>query len=83
MKMAKCIKELERIYGIRQGSAGNSQPNNSDGGINTQKQLADKIGINQDTLLNYKKLNELIPELQSLVETGSLKSTDKRNSNRI
>ncbi|EPY6472018.1 hypothetical protein ACWO4B_002689 [Clostridium sporogenes] len=22
MKMAKCIKELERIYGIRQGSAG-------------------------------------------------------------
>jgi hypothetical protein len=22
MKMAKCIMELERIYGIRQGSAG-------------------------------------------------------------
>ncbi|WP_052113138.1 hypothetical protein [Clostridium novyi] len=41
----------------------------------TQKQLADQIGINQDTLQNYKKLNELIPELQSLVETGALKST--------
>ncbi|WP_193353404.1 hypothetical protein [Clostridium botulinum] len=65
--MAKCIKELERIYGIRQGSAGNSHLNYSDGEITTQKQLADKIGINQDTLLNYKKLNELIPELQSLV----------------
>nr|WP_307897949.1 hypothetical protein [Clostridium botulinum] len=26
-------------------------------------------------MLNYKKLNELIPELQSLVETGALKST--------
>ncbi|MCD3240829.1 hypothetical protein G8T75_12765 [Clostridium botulinum D/C] len=26
-------------------------------------------------MLNYKKLNELIPELQSLVESGALKST--------
>jgi hypothetical protein len=74
MKMARCIKELERIYGVRQGSAGNAQPNNSDG-ITTQKQLASQIGVNQDTLLNYKKLNKLIPELQSLVENDALKAT--------
>lgn len=65
MKMARCIMELERIYGIRQGSNQYCLPNNS---VGTQKQLADQIGIGVDTLQNYKKLNELIPELQSLVE---------------
>lgn len=72
MKMAKCIKELERIYGIRQGSAGkvtvldgNNFPPNK-----TQEDLAKQIGIDQRQLQNYKKLNELIPELQSLVENG-------------
>ncbi|WP_205606043.1 hypothetical protein ACFLKA_09210 [Clostridium caseinilyticum] len=63
MKMAKCIKELERIYGIKNGGdRGNqykvAEPNNSDV-PKTQKQLADQMGINQDTLLNYKKLMNL------------------------
>lgn len=61
MKMAKCIYELERIYGIKQGRGGNTNPNNSDS--KTQSQLAEQIGVDQDTLLNYKKLNKLIPEL--------------------
>ncbi|WP_315114499.1 hypothetical protein [uncultured Clostridium sp.] len=79
MKMAKCIKELERIYGIKNGGdRGNqykkAEPNNSDV-VRTQRQLAEQIGVNQDTLLNYKKLNDLIPELQSLVENGTLKAT--------
>lgn len=71
--MARCIRELERIYGIRQGGDRKSNPNNSD--LKSQKQLSDQLGISQDTLQNYKKLNELIPELQSLVESGALKST--------
>ncbi|ACO83869.1 hypothetical protein [Clostridium botulinum] len=73
MKMAKCIKELERIYGIRQGSAGSSHTDNLNG--KTQKDLANQLDISQQQLQDYKKLNELIPELQSLVETGALKST--------
>lgn len=35
----------------------------------TQEQLADMIGISVDTLNNYKKLTELIPELEDLVDT--------------
>ncbi|AUN11597.1 hypothetical protein [Clostridium botulinum] len=82
MKMAKCIKELERIYGIKQGKGGDTtNPNYSD--CKTQSDLANQLGISQDTITNYKKLNELIPELQSLVENDALKSTNKRNSNRI
>ncbi|MCD3245271.1 ParB N-terminal domain-containing protein [Clostridium botulinum C] len=82
MKMARCIRELERIYGVKKGGNGSNQyknlnelnPNYSDE-AKSQSDLAKQIGISQDTLLNYKKLNELIPELQSLVETGALKST--------
>ena len=33
------------------------------------------IGISVDTLSNYKKLTELVPELQDLVETGILAPT--------
>ena len=39
-----------------------------------QEQLAEMIGISVDTLNNYKKLTELIPELEDLVdEDDSLK----------
>ncbi|MCR1178719.1 hypothetical protein NE167_16845 [Clostridium botulinum] len=77
MKMAKCIRELERIYGIRQGSAGKvSILDGHNVALNkSQEDLANQIGIDQRQLQRYKKLNELIPELQSLVETGALKST--------
>ena len=34
-----------------------------------QEQLAEMIGISVDTLNNYKKLTELIPELENLVDT--------------
>ncbi|MCR1974976.1 hypothetical protein NSA52_12660 [Clostridium sporogenes] len=84
MKMAKCIKELERIYGIREGSAGKvSLDQNNLGLKKSQKDLSQQIGITDEQLRNYKKLNELVPELQSLVETGALKSPNKRNSDRI
>lgn len=38
----------------------------------TQEDLAEIIGISVDTLQNYKKLTELVPELQDLVETGNI-----------
>lgn len=33
------------------------------------------IGISVDTLNNYKKLTELIPELEDLVDTGIVTKT--------
>ena len=83
MKMAKCIVELERIYGIRAGSAGGTGVNQyitklDKDNLNqakTQADLASQIGISQQQLQDYKKLNTLIPELQELVETGRLKAT--------
>ena len=80
VKLGKCIKELERIYGIQHGATsfqGNQHsevtPKISE--TPTQEQLSDMIGISVDTLSNYKKLTELVPELQDWVETGILAPT--------
>lgn len=77
MKMARCIVELERIYGIRQGSAGKVSLLESDNLTpnKTQLDLADAVGISKQQLSDYKKLNTLIPDLQELIETGELKAT--------
>ena len=59
------IKELERIYGILKGNNQHSSlPNNS---VSSQEDLAKEMGFSVDTLQNYKKLTEMIPELEELV----------------
>lgn len=128
VKLARCIRELERIYGVRQGSAGkgkvlerenlvpksqeeiakrenltlrnqddNSHPNflggsqkenltlrNQDGdevleqenlAQKSQNDLAKELGMSRQQLQDYKKLLNLIPELQDLVETGHMPSS--------
>ena len=75
VKLGRCIKELERIYGVEHGGDRKSKPNNS--ALN-QQELADMIGISVDTLQNYKKLTELIPELDDLVQTGMTTPTTAR-----
>ena len=42
--MGRCIKELERIYGVRDGSAGQAEPKVSDGNVTSQSDIADMIG---------------------------------------
>ena len=70
VKLGRCIIELERIYGIQHGGKRKSgaRPNNSV--LRTQRELADKLDISVDTLQNYKKLTQMIPELEELVDTG-------------
>lgn len=72
IKLGRCIKELERIYGVERGGDRKSNPKVSE---MNQENIADMIGISVDTLNNYKKLTELVPELQDWVETGILAPT--------
>lgn len=73
VKLGRCIKELERIYGIEHGGdRKTSNPKISD--LN-QSDIAEMIGISVDTLNNYKKLTELISELEDLVDMGILAPT--------
>lgn len=79
-KVGKRIKELERLYGIRNGSA-NEKGNNRIGDPNnsvdkkTQEDLATQMGMSVDTLQNYKMLAEMIPELEELLDTGIVTKT--------
>jgi len=73
IKFARCIVELEKIYGIQHGGDKKANPNNL--GLKTQTELAENFGISTEQLRNYKKLLTLIPELQDLVEGGYLNAT--------
>ena len=74
-KVGLRIKELERLYGIQNGGDRKSDPKISEL-KNDQADLASQMGISVDTLNNYKRLTEMIPELEDLVDTGSVtKST--------
>ena len=68
-KVGKRIKELERIYGIKEGRP-EKLPNNSV--VKSQSDIATQMGISVDTLQNYKMLADMIPELEDLVDTGCL-----------
>ena len=80
IKLGKCIKELERIYDIKQGGSGyyGNQYEESSNNYKTPKTEADiakEIGISVQSLQNYKKLTEMIPELKDLVDTGIVMPT--------
>ena len=78
IKLGRCIKELERIYNIKQGGShfyGNRYTENLESCNNyktlkTEEDIAKEIGISVSSLQNYKKLTEMIPELVELVDTG-------------
>lgn len=74
------IKELERIYGIKNGGSGYYGNQHEELSKNfkapkTQEQLASDLGITVQTLQNYKKLTEMVPELSELVDTGIVSNT--------
>ena len=84
MKLARCILELERIYGVKRGGDRKSIVVNSSYQSetvshlisgNSQKEIAQNIGLTERRIQQLKKLNELIPELQILVEQGKLSSS--------
>ncbi len=74
VKMGRCLKELERIEGIRNGGDRKSEAHNALL-IKTQSDLADEIGISIDQYKRYKSLTSLVPELQDAVETGTITAT--------
>ena len=72
MKQSRVISEYEKLHGIERGGDRKSKPNNS--GLK-QSDIAKALGVSIDKLLNLKRLQNLTPELQDLVESGELKPT--------
>ncbi len=73
VKFGRCLIELERLYGIRNGGDRKSEPNNLE--LKTQKDLADEAGISKETLRNYKAIANAVPEIQELIESGKISAT--------
>ena len=63
------IKELERIYGIHQGNGSNQHEQKPKNSViaKFQSDLATQMGMSVDTLQNYKRLADMIPELEELI----------------
>lgn len=74
IKLGKCLKELDRILDFK---TGNNQYSASEkfSVPTTQSDYYEGLGIDERTARNYKKLTELVPELQDWVETGILAPT--------
>lgn len=76
IKLGRRIKELERIYGIHNG--GNDKVTRTTNGLSgemTQEDLAQKLGINLKTLQRAKSLTNLSPEIQQLIEQGTISAS--------
>ena len=74
-KVGLRIKELERLYGIKNGNNQHERVPNKSEGSKSQEQLAAELEMSVDTLRNYKLLADMIPELDELVTTGIVTKT--------
>lgn len=73
VKLGRCIKELERIYGIRNG--GDRKSDGTKFPLKTQEDLAEELDMSAKQLRKYKSLADLIPELQDAVQSGKVTAT--------
>lgn len=73
VKMGRCIEELERIYGIKNGGDRKSDSHNVN--LISQSDIANELDISKMQLNRYKSLTKLVPELQDAVQTGTITAT--------
>ena len=73
VKLGRCIKELERIYGIKNGGDRKSEETKLP--LKSQGELAEELDMSKVQLRKYKSLADLIPELQDAVQSGQITAT--------
>ena len=75
VKLGRCIVELERIYGIKNGNNQHTESLSHNEKPTTQNDLAKQLDISKAQLNRYKSLTDLIPELQDAVQSGKITAT--------
>lgn len=73
VKLGRCIAELERIYGIKNGGDRKSEETKLP--LKSQSDLAEELNMSNVQLRKYKSLTDLIPELQDAVQSGRITAT--------
>lgn len=74
VKLGRCFDFLNKYYGFQNGGDRRSEEKvftlkNSNIPVN-QSELADSYGITKQTMSNYMRMANMIPELEDLVDTG-------------
>lgn len=64
IKFGRCLKELDRIYNVKQGKKVQNAL------FKTQTDIATEIGISVDQYKRYEALTNLIPEIADMVDNG-------------
>lgn len=72
MQIVKLIDVLKEQYGIKKGGDRRSKEAQESKGQNVLLKIAEVLGIGERQVKRLDKLNDLIPELQSLVDSGKL-----------
>lgn len=70
LKMGRIIKELERIYGIKNGGDKRALPQLAE--VKSQDTIAQELGMSVDKLNRLKKLAELPEDYQEMLLTGQI-----------
>ena len=65
---------MERIYGIKQGNNQHNEDSNNVGKL-TQEDLLKRLGLNKETYRQAKSLANLSPEIQQLIEQGTISAS--------
>lgn len=89
IKLGRCFEFLNNWYGFKHDSTFFQEdqyfevseklfhsPNSNN--PSTQKELAESYGITQQTMNNYMRMANMIPELQDWVETGIVRGDTLR-----
>lgn len=75
VKLGRCIKELERIYGIKNGNNQHTERVGHNVQGKTQDDLASELEMSKKQMSRFKSLTDLIPELQDAVQSGQITAT--------
>ena len=77
VKLGRCFEFLNDWYGFKEGNNQYSLSNNftSTDEPHNQTELAESYKITKQTMNNYMRLAEMIPELEELLDTGIVTKT--------
>ena len=79
VKMGRCIIELERLYGIRNGNNQYGRVGNNCQPTVKQEDLASMVGMTVRNLSNYKRLAELPMAIQNMILAKNITPTTALN----
>lgn len=74
VKQGRWIAEYERLRGVRRGNNQFNRVHNNCESI-SQEVIAKELGVHVNTLVNLKRLNTLLPEIQEIISDGRISAT--------